>query len=462
MARRRKRRPASSGGGQQANDLSYVGFVRDIIEIEPETGDLDRRVVAALVKVREALGRQQATKVARYLKLAEALDAAQMGNPQPTEILDRLSEYSPIFENLVGQMKLAGEAIAYGIGLPAITSLLIAPPRSVAFGDTVLLMGLFGVGGEPEKRCVVQMRWQLKHRDGFLDIELEGLDEREAAEEAIDQLLREAAYESKAGPLRQRARAVMIAGPSKVASLGNIIEAERSLRAVGAVREVAIELLLVTDPRKSGEIDKPLTERDFDIMFLWVDGQDQWAWNRARRFGERGGQAVRLDATDLAAVIDEVNLALRDIVGGPDGGALYEETGDLTSALSTSEQQEVRDALASISITLVFIGGNETQARHRETIEGDLQRSYGDGISIVWFTGWASNWNAIENAAVGCFGEAGALVVMNYVRTQLGQNLKRRAGEHGLPWVACTGSGRQSMQHSLERALILAARRLAM
>jgi hypothetical protein len=53
------------------------------------------------------------------------------------------------------------------------------------------------------------------------------------------------------------------------------------------------------------------------------------------------------------------------------------------------------------------------------------------------------------------------MVIMQFVRTQLGNNLRRRAGEHGIPWQHCGGRGRRALQHSIEQALLLAARRQA-
>ncbi len=48
---------------------------------------------------------------------------------------------------------------------------------------------------------------------------------------------------------------------------------------------------------------------------------------------------------------------------------------------------------------------------------------------------------------------ADAVVLMVLVRTNFGRWVRRTAGEHGLPWVSCTGHGRASMERAIARAV---------
>jgi hypothetical protein len=52
-----------------------------------------------------------------------------------------------------------------------------------------------------------------------------------------------------------------------------------------------------------------------------------------------------------------------------------------------------------------------------------------------------------------------ALVLMHFVRTELGRALRRLASELGVPWIPCTGKGYDSMERALRAAIDLAASR---
>jgi hypothetical protein len=461
LGRGRGRRTAGTRQTATATDLSYARFVADVVELEPDVGDTDTRVLAGLTLVREALERQQATDVARYLALASALDAARRGaGSAASAVLEHLSNESLALAGLIDGMRLAADAISHGIGVPAVASLLIAPQREIVSGDVVVLLGAFAVRGQPEQRCVVKLRWRQRRKNGFYEVEFEDIDEPGAddPEQGIEKLLRALAVEIEATPQQVRARAAFVIGPTKLADLGDLDAARRRVTAAAVVRDVAVEFFPVTDPRRTAEIDRPLADRGFDVLLLDVDPQDQWAFNRARQFEERGGQVAQLGARELEPLVDEVGTALRGLVGGPDVEAPSDLEREIPSALTEAEQNEVRAALRASSLRVVFVGGNETQEQYRSRIEAALVQRYGDRVEVAWFGGWASSWNAIEDAAVREFATAGGLVVMQFMRTQLGNNLRRRAGEAGIAWHRCAGSGRQAMQHALEQALLLAAR----
>ncbi len=462
MGKRRGRRTAGTGRtATPASDLSYARFVADVVEVEPNEGDTDTRVLAGLTLVREALERQEGTDVARYLGLGAALDAARrdVGN-DARAVLEHLSGASPALGQLIDGMRLAADAISHGIGVPAVVSLLIAPQREIIYDDFVVLLGTFAVRGRADERCTVQLRWRLWRRNGFHEVAFEDIDEPGAddPEEGIEKFLRRLAVETKAEPEQVRARAAFVIGPTKLTDLGDLGAVRRGLTAAGVVRDVAVEVFPVADPRRAAEIDRPLAERGFDLLLLDVDPQDQWAFNRGRKFEDSGGRLAQLDARELEPLLDEVSIALRGLVGGPDGEAPIDLEREIPSALTEAEQAEVRGAVRANSLRVVFVGGNETQEQYRTRIEAALVQRYGDGVEVAWFGGWASSWNAIEEAVVREFAAAGALIVMHFMRTQLGNNLRRRAGEAGVPWHRCVGSGRQAMQHALEQALLLAAR----
>ena len=74
------------------------------------------------------------------------------------------------------------------------------------------------------------------------------------------------------------------------------------------------------------------------------------------------------------------------------------------------------------------------------------------------FSGWTANWGKILKRLDHELHSADVLILMRFTRTMLGRAVRKRASEQGLPWVACTGHGRQSLQRAIEEAVRVAAR----
>jgi phosphoglycolate phosphatase-like HAD superfamily hydrolase len=117
---------------------------------------------------------------------------------------------------------------------------------------------------------------------------------------------------------------------------------------------------------------------------------------------------------------------------------------------------------AGRSLRVLFIGGNETQAQYEAALRAALERrdeTTGARVQIEFRTpGYNSNWDKTLEAVRGYRGRVDAIVLMPYVRTQLGRALRRLASEWGVPWVSCTGKGYDSLERALRAALVLAAR----
>lgn len=165
-----------------------------------------------------------------------------------------------------------------------------------------------------------------------------------------------------------------------------------------------------------------------------------------------GGHVEGVDAGDLlellgqlGAGVDEVR-ALRRLLPSDVGANSEADAG----AAST-------DAVPNRPILVLFVGGNETQARAWPGIQGAVTADYGGVVTVKWFeTGWGSNWGDAAKEIESLFSQADVLVVMTFVRTMLGRRLRRTAGEAGIPWVACTGHGRASIERAIARAVALA------
>jgi hypothetical protein len=236
----------------------------------------------------------------------------------------------------------------------------------------------------------MQLRFRERRNNAFHEVEFDDIDEPGAddPEEGIEKLLRTLALETGATPEQVRARAAFVLGPTKLADLADFGEARRQVTAVAAVRDVAVEFFPVADARRAAEIDRPLADRGFGILLLDVDPQDQWAFNRPRDFEERGAMAELLDARELEPLVDKVAEVLRGLVGGPDAAAPADLEHEIASALTESEQNEVRAAVRTGPLRVVFVGGNETQEQYQNRIEAALLQRYGDGVEVAWFGGW--------------------------------------------------------------------------
>lgn len=106
---------------------------------------------------------------------------------------------------------------------------------------------------------------------------------------------------------------------------------------------------------------------------------------------------------------------------------------------------------------IVFVGGNETQRAYQNAVMAALAERYGDTLDVRWhYTGWSANWGERAERVESDYNWATAVVLMRFVRTNLGRRIRRTSGEHDLPWVPCSGHGRESIMRAIEHAAFLA------
>jgi hypothetical protein len=121
----------------------------------------------------------------------------------------------------------------------------------------------------------------------------------------------------------------------------------------------------------------------------------------------------------------------------------------------------VLEVLGWHPVQVLFVGGNETQEAYRDLIDDALRQRYGNRVAVTWeFPGWSPNWKPVTDRVEAALPEAHALVIMQFVRTNLGRHLRRMCDDHQVPWIPCTGHGRGSIERSLHRAVRVAAERL--
>ena len=102
-----------------------------------------------------------------------------------------------------------------------------------------------------------------------------------------------------------------------------------------------------------------------------------------------------------------------------------------------------------------FVGGNEVQARYEPWLREEAARRWPGVLLEFDFAGWSSNWGRVLPTIDGHIREAGAVVVMRFIRTMLGRAVREGCGRHGRPWIPCTGHGRDSLLGAIGRAVAL-------
>lgn len=133
---------------------------------------------------------------------------------------------------------------------------------------------------------------------------------------------------------------------------------------------------------------------------------------------------------------------------------------DLLQVIAPGVTEDQGDEEDESEIVLLFVGGNETQQSYRQAIDLNLAERYRGSLRVEWvFPGWGSNWSPLADQIERRFAGADALVLMAFVRTMFGRRLRRKAGQADLPWIACTGHGRASIELAIDRAVVVARAR---
>lgn len=162
-----------------------------------------------------------------------------------------------------------------------------------------------------------------------------------------------------------------------------------------------------------------------------------------------GGGLRGFDAADLFHVLVELGLAPAEL-------------DDLARLLPSPPDGGEPAAGLDRPVHVLFVGGNETQDRYRTAIDASVALRYDGKVRITWFlSGWRSNWHTDAARIEAAYGQADAVVLMTFIRTHLGQRVRRSAGDAGLPWVACTGHGKEAIERAVDRAVAIVGDQLA-
>jgi len=191
---------------------------------------------------------------------------------------------------------------------------------------------------------------------------------------------------------------------------------------------------------------------------IWEESERRLALVRLHREAGEIAAAVSLlereahhaltgDTGDASRQADDLIGLVRELGSEP--------TPELLSRLAAaqSEDSEAPAEPGPCKARVLFIGGNEIQARYDDRLRANLRAAHPQLELVIQHPGWNSNWGKQMNAWKQEFELADAVVLMPLVRTILGRMVRRRCSEREIPWFPCTGRGLASM----ERAVLAAA-----
>jgi hypothetical protein len=182
----------------------------------------------------------------------------------------------------------------------------------------------------------------------------------------------------------------------------------------------------------------------------------------AERVGDRDVAEARLVELTHRAISDRDEQAADMLERLERLGAGSDTTNRLRARLESAMPQATRVAEAvplavdDRSVRVLFIGGNETQEAYRDQVVQAVRRSYPNAQVFFEFTGWGSSWGRELDRYQQRIPRMNAVVLMRFVRTQLGRSIRRLCGQHNVPWIPCTGHGRDSMTRATLRAIRVA------
>ena len=199
--------------------------------------------------------------------------------------------------------------------------------------------------------------------------------------------------------------------------------------------------------REPGHYDPVWTESDADwarVRLARAIGRDEDCVHPLIALFHRLRDERPTEAAQTAQLLVDWRLAREQ--GQALLGSLPDE---LTAARAAGAEQRLR---AGERVRVLFVGGNETQARYDASIREELLALW-PGLTLRFeHTGWSSNWGREVDRLVRLANQCDAVVIMRMMRTILGRTLRERSES---PWVACTGTGRRAMLQSIREAALV-------
>ena len=100
-------------------------------------------------------------------------------------------------------------------------------------------------------------------------------------------------------------------------------------------------------------------------------------------------------------------------------------------------------------VTVLVVGGDETQARVADRVQSKVA-SLDPNVTVDFLhTGWGSNWNVYVDETERRMATSDAVVVMRYIRTLLGAQIRAICRSHDIPWRFCWSGGQGGLVTSV-------------
>ncbi len=128
------------------------------------------------------------------------------------------------------------------------------------------------------------------------------------------------------------------------------------------------------------------------------------------------------------------------------------EFGDLENRYASSIQDddpEPNDLGNSRPVTVLVVGGNETQARGADRVRSRIARRDPNTSVEFLHTGWSSGWDQYVDETERRLAKCDAVVVMRYIRTLLGKRVRSICRKHEVPWRFCWSGGQGGIVESV-------------
>lgn len=238
----------------------------------------------------------------------------------------------------------------------------------------------------------------------------------------------------------------------------NITLAEKALEQLEALahewKDFVDEFLrMLEDAQSYSPAWTPSDAEEASVQLLEAYGR----FSEAAEFLKRRFWAARIERTPQAkadceailAALEEMNISADDLK------ALKQNMPELADE-SLRHQTEVtaRKKLENGGkISVLFVGGNETQAQYDRQIEDEVREMF-SGVAIEFHhPGWGSSWSGLCDIIENKLPSYDAVVLSHLVRTNMGRRMRKMCGA-ATPWFACRGRGAASIKQSIVQAAI--------
>jgi len=104
------------------------------------------------------------------------------------------------------------------------------------------------------------------------------------------------------------------------------------------------------------------------------------------------------------------------------------------------------------AFTVLFIGGNENQRRDESWIRDHISKTYPKLEVKFLSTGWSSNFAGYLADVRRMAPHVDVIVMMRFVRTMFGREVRKVANDAKIQWRACTGHGREFILEAIKQA----------